>query len=121
MALVICSFLSGCGNIPPPIVSQSYSYGPNTVQPTKRVPIERPIACPGWYKDVTVKLAYTLEPDGSVSHIRVLDESHKGCDFAENAVFAFRQWKFPPYLENGVPVAHESTYDITFQTSDRFF
>ena len=121
LAFVAYSSLSACGDRPPPIVGPSHQFSAGAMIPTKMVPIGRQTLCPTWYEDVTVDLAFILEADGSVSHIRVLNESKKDCGFGENAAYAFRQWKFAPYLENGVPVAHESTYQITYKTADHFF
>jgi TonB family protein len=118
LASVACLSLAGCSDRPPPILGPSHIFQGGQPIPTKLVPIAQQWICPTWHKEVTVELGFTLEPDGSVSHIKVLEESKKGCGYAENAVYAFRQWKFAPYLENGVPVAHESTYRLSFALAD---
>ena len=110
--------LAGChSDLPPPITGPSYKFGANTVRPVKMVYVHRQFnLCPDVYKDALVDLNFIIEPDGSVSHIRVVNENPKNCGFADDAVYAFRSWKFPPYLEKGVAVPHEAHYGFTFKT-----
>lgn len=60
-------------------------------------------------------MAFTVEPDGSVSHINVVSEKPKGCGFADDVVFSFRKWKFPPKIENGVAVQYSDVYYISVE------
>jgi TonB family protein len=70
--------------------------------------------CPYAYKPGVVDLAFIVEPDGSVSHIKILSENPRNCGYASDAIFAFRYWKFPPHMENGVAVAYPGTYTVNF-------
>jgi TonB family protein len=115
LLLAISVLTTGCAkDVPPPVIRPSFQYGAGQMRPTKREYMSAPTICPNFRGDVTVRLGFTLEPDGRVSHVRILDESHKGCGFAGEAAMRFRKWRFPPHVENGVAVAHEEEYSIGF-------
>jgi hypothetical protein len=118
LALACCLLLPACATLPPPVLPNSYILGGDGPRPTKMVYLRNPNICPEYYKDAVIELAYTLQPDGSVSNVRVVSADPSNCGFAGEAVYAFRKWKFPPYLENGVAVPHDAVYRLTFRISD---
>lgn len=66
----------------------------DAVYPANAVP-------PGEHVDVV--LAVTIDPDGNVTEIQVLESGGSALD--EAATTAVRQWKFRPAMRNGKPIA----------------
>ncbi len=61
-----------------------------------------------------VIIQYTLEPDGSVSDLKVVSEAPKGYGFAASALQALGKSRFPPFLVNGFPVPRRTIFRVTF-------
>lgn len=60
------------------------------------------------------KIAYTLEPDGSVSNVRRLEEKPAGCGFANEFIYSFKKWRFNPEIKDDVAIRAEHTYAIAW-------
>ena len=63
----------------------------------------------GW-----VDLGFTVEPDGSTSHVTVAGASHETF-FRKEAVAAVEQWKFEPRVFMNRPIAQRSYTRISFK------
>jgi len=63
----------------------------------------------GW-----VDLEFTVEPDGSTSHVTVAGASHETF-FRKEAVAAVEQWKFEPRVFMNRPIAQRSYTRISFK------
>jgi TonB family protein len=61
----------------------------------------------------TVKLQATVQQDGTVTDIQVVQGLGMGLD--EAAVAAVRQWRFRPATRNGEPVAARLGFDVNFR------
>ena len=64
-------------------------------------------------KEGNVRVAFTINPDGSVSDARVIEAQPPGY-FEQAALRAIRHWKFQPQLQGGVAVARQATQTISF-------
>ena len=63
----------------------------------------------------TVDVQFTLQPDGSVHDIKLLQEVPAGFGFADNAMAVFGQWKFKPRIVDGKAVSSTEYYRFTFK------
>jgi TonB family protein len=115
-ALLAAPFLlSACAkDLPPPVIGPAFSIN-GDLKPTKMVYPTEPKLCdryPG--NSAFVRLGFTLQPDGTVANIKVLEESNPQCGYGNEAIYVFRKWKFEPHLENGVAVPFDAVYRMTF-------
>jgi protein TonB len=62
-----------------------------------------------------VDFQFTLEPDGSVADIKVIQEVPAGYGFAREAMRVFPTFKFTPKIVDGVPVAVPANYRMSFK------
>ncbi|HTJ63742.1 MAG TPA: TonB family protein [Alphaproteobacteria bacterium] len=62
-----------------------------------------------------VDFVFTIEPDGSVGDLKMVQEVPAGYGFAAAAAKAFPSWKFQPKSVDGKPVATLARYRVTFQ------
>jgi TonB family protein len=114
-ALPCLALLCACNmNAQERLLPNSHRFSPNLPIPTKYVHINDPTYCPNYVGEAHVDIAYTLEPDGSVSNVRRLDEKPAGCGFAAEAIYAFRKWRFEPEIQNGVAVRVDRTYSFAW-------
>ena len=60
-----------------------------------------------------VRVAFTINPDGSVSDPEVIEAEPPGY-FEQSALRAIRHWKFQPKIAGGVAVAHQATQTIRY-------
>ncbi len=60
-----------------------------------------------------VLVEFTIEPDGSVSDLKVLESQPKRM-FDRNAIRAIYKWKFRPRIVDGKPVARRATQRLDF-------
>jgi hypothetical protein len=60
-----------------------------------------------------VDFQFTLEADGSVGDLKLLQEVPAGFGFAEAAIAVFPKWQFLPKLVDGKPVASTAYYRFT--------
>jgi TonB family protein len=113
--LALPLLISACDKtVPPPVIGPSFSNS-SELKPTKMVYPQEPKLCDRYPSDSAfVRLGFTLQPDGSVANIKILDESNPQCGYGNEAVYVFRKWRFPPHLENGVAVPFDATYRMTF-------
>jgi hypothetical protein len=118
LALACLALVSACNtNLPEPLLPNSHKFSTGMPVPTKYVHVEYPTDCPSYVGEASAKLAYTLEPDGSVSNVRRLEEKPAGCGFANAFMYSFKKWRFAPKIENGVAVRavdQTCTYAWTF-------
>ena len=113
--LALPLLISACDkNVPPPVIGPAHQFGGGQPIPTKMVSLRDPHICTGLQRNAIVNFVFRLEADGSVSNIRIENETPKYCGFADEVGYTFRKWRFPPILENGVPVAEDRHYRITF-------
>lgn len=63
----------------------------------------------GW-----VKLEFTIEPDGTVSDVIVVDSDPRRI-FDRNAQRALYRWKFKPRVVDGKPIARRATQTLEFK------
>lgn len=61
-----------------------------------------------------IKLAFTINPQGRVENIRVLEASPRNV-FDREARRAAARWRFAPRTENGAPVAREAVKTLHFR------
>jgi protein TonB len=66
----------------------------------------------------SVKVAFTINPDGTVSDPEVVNADPPGY-FEQAALRAIRHWKFQPELEGGVAVARQAVQTILFALKDQ--
>jgi TonB family protein len=62
-----------------------------------------------------VDFAFTVEPDGSVGDVKIIQEVPAGFGFAQAAEAVIPQWQFQPRLIDGKPVAFPASYRITMR------
>ena len=62
----------------------------------------------GW-----VKLEFTVQPDGAVAEVKVLDAKPPNI-FNQAAIQAISQWKFRPALQDGKPVRKRAAQTLKF-------
>jgi protein TonB len=62
-----------------------------------------------------VDLVFTIEPDGSVGDLQVVQETPAGFGFAKAALDVFPAWKFQPKLVDGKPAASRVTYRMSWK------
>ena len=60
----------------------------------------------------TVKVLAVIEPDGSVSGIRILQDIGGSC--AKEVSRAIRKIHFTPFMENGIPTRHALIVNVNF-------
>ena len=60
----------------------------------------------------TVKVLAVIEPDGSVSGIRILQDIGGSC--AKEVSRAIRKIQFMPFMENGIPTRHALVVNVKF-------
>jgi outer membrane biosynthesis protein TonB len=63
----------------------------------------------------TVDFQFILQPDGSVTAIKLLQEVPIGFGFADTANAVFGQWKFKPRIVDGKAVASTEYYRFTWK------
>lgn len=68
----------------------------------------------GW-----VQLEFVIEPDGSVSDIRVLEASPRRQVFDHEAIRALSRWRFRPQIVDGRAVAARAAITINFELEGR--
>jgi hypothetical protein len=113
--LALPLLISACDKtVPPPVVGPAHQFPGNQPIPTRMDPLRDPHICTGLQKNAVVNFIFRLGADGSVSNIRIVDETPKNCGFADEVGYTFRKWHFPPVLENGVPVARDTHYRVIF-------
>jgi TonB family protein len=61
----------------------------------------------------TVRVLAVIEPDGSVSGIRILEDIGGNC--AEEVSRVIRKMHFMPYMENGVAAKHALAVKVNFK------
>jgi protein TonB len=66
----------------------------------------------------TVSLYGIIHEDGSVDHVQVVQGLHNELD--QNAIEAFKRWRFAPGYKNGAAVALEVVIEIPFRLSKLF-
>jgi len=54
----------------------------------------------------SVELSFTVDTEGRVQQVEILEESPRGHNLGEAAREAVKQWRFEPFSRNGVPVEH---------------
>jgi TonB family protein len=64
----------------------------------------------------TVKVLAVIEPDGSVSGVRILEDIGGNC--AKEVSRAVRKIHFMPFLENGTPARHALVVNVDFKLSE---
>jgi len=62
-----------------------------------------------------VDFEFTINPDGSVAHPRVIQEYPRHSGFATCAQEVFPSWTFVPDIVDGVPVATPARYRMSFK------
>jgi len=86
---------------------------PKEAVPLVRVAPQYPQRALRRRKQGSVKIAFTIEPDGRVSDPKVIQADPPGY-FEEAALRAIRRWKFQPKREGGVAVARQAIQTIHF-------
>lgn len=115
LALACLALVSACNtNMPEPLRANSHKFSPDLPVPTKYVHVNDPSDCPTYVGEAYAKIAYTLEPDGSVSNVRRLEEKPAGCGFANEFIYSFKKWRFNPEIKDGVAIRAEHTYAIAW-------
>jgi protein TonB len=61
-----------------------------------------------------VDFTFTIEPDGSVGNLKMVEEVPSGYGFAAAAEKAFPKWRFEPKLVDGKPVPAPARYRVSF-------
>lgn len=64
-------------------------------------------------KEGYVTMIFTINPDGTVRNVKVIDSKPKGL-FDSAAVRSIKKWKFKPKLVNGKAVAQDGKQTINF-------
>jgi outer membrane biosynthesis protein TonB len=65
-----------------------------------------------------VDFAFTIQPDGSVNDVQVVQEVPQCFGFAGAAGKVFPRWQFPPQVIDGKAVAVQATYRFRFKYVD---
>ena len=93
---------------------------PKDIRPPKelhRPSLQYPSASQEYGDEGTVRLRFIVQPDGSVSDIRIARSSgHSRLDFA--AQRNLRDTKFQPATCHGKPIAMRVHYSFTFELTD---
>lgn len=67
--------------------------------------------------DGTVHLRVTIQPDGTVGRVDVIECDHPNLGFEKASVDAVKKWKFAPALKNDEPVAYTTSFRVNFRTA----
>jgi hypothetical protein len=84
-------------------------------KPIKIVPPLFPICASEREVSGIADFAFTVQPDGSVGDIKLLQEVPAGFGFAQAAEAVLPQWQFQPKLISGKPAAFPVTYRFTMR------
>ena len=106
----------------PPTQPQKTAEPTNSPGPTieAAVPLQRgnlsyPARALDAGKSGFVDFVFTVEPDGSVGDLKMVQEVPSGFGFATAAEKALPTWRFKPKLVDGKPVPSLARYRVTFQ------
>jgi outer membrane biosynthesis protein TonB len=110
MSLLIASSCAKAPSAPSPLSDPTHAPGPYMM-----VKPHYPDACPSFRGDAIVNLKFMIEPDGTVTHVQILDETPAGCGFADEMLRVFSKWTFYPFRANGMPIEHDGYYRFTFR------
>jgi TonB family protein len=104
------------GSLAPP---QQTTQQPYTLQPKDPYPMRiaghqaiYPQAAKAQHLGGVVKLQVVIDTDGNVTKVTVVSATNRV--FVDASLAAVKQWKFRPYLLNGVPTAVQSTITVNF-------
>ena len=106
-----------------PMVALSCSYATpactNPVPPVLRTSVGLQTPEDFWktHQKGSVKLEALVEPDGHVSHVRVIDSS--GPDYSRIAVESVSQWQYSPATCDGVPTPLPLVVNIAFSRDEK--
>lgn len=84
----------------------------------ERIEPEYPVRARQRGIDGSVEVEFLVTRDGSVSDVRVLDETPRGLSFGESAREAIADWRFEPFRENDRPIDHRVRLEVTFDLGD---
>lgn len=88
-------------------------------KPIKRVSPQFPACAEERGLSGVVDFAFTVEPDGSVGDIKLLQEVPAGFGFADAAKAVLPQWQYQPRLVDGKPVAYAVTFRFSMRHVDQ--
>ena len=99
----------------PSLVAQARPLeGEKPARPVKVIPPQFPSNAEAGGVSGLVDFAFTLQPDGSMTDVKVIQEVPVCFGFARAALKVFPQWRFPPKLADGKPIAFSAAYRINF-------
>jgi protein TonB len=84
----------------------------------ERIEPEYPVRARQRGIDGSVEVEFLVTRNGSVSDVRVLDETPRGLSFGESAREAIADWRFEPFRENDRPIDHRVRLEVTFDLGD---
>ena len=122
LVLTVCSggadAVAGCPFAPSPaaLVAQPLpSDIPSSGRPVKVVPPKYPDCALARSVAGFVDLVFTIEPDGSVGDLQVLQEVPVGFGFLKSALDVFPRWKFQPKMIDGKADVTRVTYRMSWK------
>ena len=86
---------------------------PQIILSTQKEPTFPPAAWAARYHGA-VLLEMTVQKDGAVGDVKVVQCTHPRVGFEEAATDAVKQWRFEPGVENGEPVAVKTRLKLNF-------
>jgi len=84
-------------------------------RPVKYVSTHYPVCAEGREVPGVVDFTLTIEPDGSVADLQVIQEVPAGFGFAKSGLDALPGWKFEPKLVDGKPVASKAVIRLNWK------